>query len=497
MKPFRMRYRSFVAFGMAMFFLFGAKPKMFAQDYTHPRKMHLPPSEFQRPDPEQFRVTLKNGLVAYIAEEHRMPLATIVAFVRAGWADAKKPGAAHVLKQVLLQGGSNELSNEAFKKKLQELAADFHVKMGPEITEVSFNVPAEDARQGLEMLFNLLTQPDLSDETIQAQISKIEEKLTPSKAEDGESGPVLHEGSLNSAVERFNDLLFSDHSYAKELGHADYERLTAADIRRFRQSYFVPGNVVLAFSGDFDANQAEAKLQANFETWQATKVPKARKPAKLNSLQTRRIHTYPVDKLQAWVVLGHELPVVPTKNQAALEVMNYILGGGHFDTRLFRETRDKRGLTNDASGFLEPNWFGAGTYTFRTYGRPEVVNLLVELMLHEIERIRSEPVTEQELFVAKNALAEGVFQMQFENGHATARTFAKEWLRYRNHQATGSYVERIRRVVAKDILNAAKKYLHPERMQMVLVGPIEKVRSASFPEGDMRLEDFGEIIAGK
>ncbi len=87
--------------------------------------------------------------------------------------------------------------------------------------------------------------------------------------------------------------------------------------------------------------------------------------------------------------------------------------------------------------------------------------------------------------------------MGFENGHTTALRFAEEWLRYGNHRNTETYVERIRAVTTQDVLAAAKKYLYPERMQMVLMGPIDEVQTSTFPEGELRLEDFGPMVAGK
>ena len=154
----------------------------------------------------------------------------------------------------------------------------------------------------------------------------------------------------------------------------------------------------------------------------------------------------------------------------ALQVMNYILGGGHFDTRLFREARDKRGLTNDASGFLEFNIRGPGTYTFRTYGRHDVAQQLIDLTLAEIERIRSELVSEEELLVAKGALTEGEFAMKFADGHTVARTFAQELARYGTLQHLFGYVRRVRSVSREDVRRAARRYLHPERMAVVIVG---------------------------
>ena len=94
-------------------------------------------------------------------------------------------------------------------------------------------------------------------------------------------------------------------------------------------------------------------------------------------------------------------------------------------------------------------------------------------MLDEIFRIRDEEVSAEELFVAVGALTEGTFQTQYLDGYSAARNFALEYLRYRNHERSASYVDRIRAVTEKNVLAAARKYLRPDEMHVVLVGEAE------------------------
>jgi hypothetical protein len=87
-------------------------------------------------------------------------------------------------------------------------------------------------------------------------------------------------------------------------------------------------------------------------------------PSRNKSLRVNRngaeLHHFRSKNLQSWLVIGHDLPLVPVEEQAALEVMNYIIGAERVKTRLMVETRYKYGYTNDASGFLEDQWYGPG-----------------------------------------------------------------------------------------------------------------------------------------
>ena len=92
-----------------------------AQDYTHPRQMDLPESGFERPNPNDYRLTLENGLVAYVVEDHRVPLATITAFIGAGTAADEKPGAAETLAQTIRSGGASGIDTKDFQVKLDNI----------------------------------------------------------------------------------------------------------------------------------------------------------------------------------------------------------------------------------------------------------------------------------------------------------------------------------------------------------------------------------------
>jgi hypothetical protein len=91
-------------------------------------------------------------------------------------------------------------------------------------------------------------------------------------------------------------------------------------------------------------------------------------------------------------------------------------------------------------------------------------------MMGQIIRTRSEEVSDHELFVAIGALADGSFPVRYLDGCALTRNFALERLRYGNHDRSASYAQRIRAVSKEDVLNAARKYLRPDEMQVILVG---------------------------
>ena len=271
------------------------------------------------------------------------------------------------------------------------------------------------------------------------------------------------------AVSKFHDIILKGNILGKKLLSSDFEDLSTKDVESFHTTYVVAGNMTIAVSGDINEKGIRKKLKAQFSSLINKTSPNRRNVPKVKR-QKKQYHYFPADKLQTWVVIGHPLAPVAFKDETAFEVMNYILAGGHFWTRMFIETRDKYGLTNDASGYIEDQWDGSGSYSFHSSSRHDVTKQLYDNIMSVIYEIQKESVSDEELMIAHNALADGVYEMKFKDGNATARSFAIEKLRYGNHKHSKSYPVRVRSVTKKDVLRVANEYMHPDAFQVIIVG---------------------------
>jgi predicted Zn-dependent peptidase len=432
------------------------------QELPHPREMGFTQLQFQIPDTAQFEFRLDNGLTGFAVQDMRVPLIQFSAFVRAGKGDGQKQGVAEALA-MFFQSGPCWMGPNRFREALDRLAGELSIVMEANMTEITLNVPADDAREALRIFSGIVRAPCIEQERLEEFLRRGVSDPTPPV--DG----TVDNGSLDLAVELFNRRLFDSHPYGDVVTAEDAAAITLEDVEDFHREFFNPANLVLAVSGAWDATEMLREVDLRFADWEPRRAPPRASGPDIET-PPRATYRYHSDKLQTWIVIGHELPRVDPEELPALEVMNYILGGGHFDTRLFREARDRRGLTNDASGFLEVNPRGPGSYTFRTYGRHEVAQQLIDLLFAEIERMRNELVSEEELEVAHGALTEGAFSMQFTSGTALARTFAVELVRYGSFEHLYNYVRRVRSVSREDVRRAARRYLHPDRMAVVVVG---------------------------
>jgi zinc protease len=302
-----------------------------------------------------------------------VPLVTVSAFVRVGYADGMFRPTSRAASSRRCAPGPASLAPGEFAAELERMAAEWRVAMGPELTELSTRRAGRGRWQAIELLVSTLRAPRLAALPAGRPPSALR-----SAAATGESGSVLYEGSLQLAVDLFHEWLLGATPYGGLAPNAaPISRACAASTTRT----FGPADTVFAIAGDIDAADARARSTDALGGWSGGRAPEPPNGTAARRSAEREIRVYDTDKLQGWVVMGHELPPVPERDRAALDVMNYILGGGHFDTRLFRELRDKRGLANTGGGFPEANLHGPGSYTFRTYGRPEAITQLIALTL--------------------------------------------------------------------------------------------------------------------
>ena len=450
-----------------------------AQDYTHPRDMGLPDAGFVRPDPGRLRLELDNDLVAYVAVDGRAPLVTFTAFVAAGSAHGG-PGEAAAVGAAIRRGPAS-MPDRDFQTALREMAATYTVTVGREETEITLDVPAADGWAALELLSAVLQKPAFG-----APVGGDAGRTSQAEGIDWAS-------SIAGAIAAFESRLYQDHAFGRVASRPETEAALGGGAQRFHERHFVPGNVTLAVAGDFDETEARRRTADAFSGWRGGDRPDPVTFPAVTTSEPRRVLTAKADKLQGWIVIGHELPIVPREDQAALEVMDYILGAYHLDSRLFRNSRELRGLTNDNSSFLQPGVRGPGSYTFQTYGRPEAVRLLVDVTFQELEKIREGRASEDELFVAKGALVDGLHATKYTTGLDAARSYALEWLREGSHDWSAGYPDRIGEVTLAQVREAARKYIHPDRMIVSVVGPLDEIRASPMIESEPQLEAWGRL----
>jgi zinc protease len=378
-------------------------------------------------------------------------------------------------------GGTAKRTPQEFDERADFLAAQIGSSSGDTGARVSLNVLSTALDEGLDLLFEMLRAPRFDDERLAVEKGKILEAMK--QRNDDASDIQAREWSW---------LMYGrDHFSSRRSTAAELESITRADLADFHRRTYGPERMVIAVSGDVDPKAIVANLTKRLQGWKAAEaVPWP--PRKPEFTPVPGLYHVEKEIPQGKVSIGHRsFQVTDWTNPdlAALEMMNDILGGSGFTSRLVKRIRSDEGLAYGASsnigfGVFWPTVFGMGYAS-----KNPTVAYAMEILLEEVEKIRREPVTAEELAVAKSSAID-TFPRAFESAAQIAGTFANDDLIGRPHSYWKGYRERIGAVTAERVLDVARRYLKPEELVTLVVGKWEEIAPGD-PQGRAKMEQFG------
>ena len=447
-----------------------------------PEKLSFPPLSYTPPAPEKFRVTLKSGPVAYVVPDRELPLVNIVVYTHTGQyvEPAGKEGLAELTGYLLARGGTKSKTAEALEERLAFLAAQLNSGIGENQGSVSLNLLAKDLDEGLGILREVLTAPRFQDDKIalrkQQMLQGMKERNDDSAAIEGRE-------------EEF--LAFGEHFWANRYSTAaSVNSLTRADLEQFHQQWFHPDNFVVAVSGDFDRDQMIQKLDTLFSDWPF----KGETPPPIPTNTTfAATGVFLVDKDVNQGRVAMMLPGIVRENPDyfAVTVMNDILGGGGFTSRIMSRVRSDEGLAYDAHSSFPGGVYYPLTFTAGFQSKSRTVAYAASLVLDEMKKMAAAPVTESELDVSKHGFVDR-FPRMFATKAQVANAFAQDEFtgRYARHpDFWRTYRKRMEAISRDDVLRVAKQYLTPDKLVMLVVGQKSQIL-LGVPDHPVKLADL-------
>ena len=248
--------------------------------------------------------------------------------------------------------------------------------------------------------------------------------------------------------------------------------LDAEQARAFYGEVFVPGNAVLFAVGDLDPKEVMTQVEAAFGSWEPGPVP-AVGPAPPSAVERQVVVVDRPDLGQAQMVIGHAGITRVEERRIPVQVMNTVLGSAGFSSRLMGKIRAEEGLTygirSQYASRRQPGPFVVASFT-----RVPKVSELVRLSLAELERIRTEPPSAQEVADSKSLLA-GRFALSLETSSAVLGSLVDLELYGLPADSLDTYRGRIRALTEADVAAAARDFVRPSEAVIVLVGPAEAI----------------------
>jgi len=405
------------------------------------------------------REVLPNGLVWLFSEQRSVPLVAVNLLIKAGaLRDPRgKEGLAH-LTALLLTQGTKRRSATQMAQELDFLGARFSAGAEEDYAMVSLTVLKKDLGAALDLMADAVLNPTFPQEEVRRKVSQLLGSF-----ETDEDEPMV------MARRAFDQRLYGVHPYAfpPKGTPQGLASLRPQHLAEFHRTLYRPNNAILSVVGDISREEARDWVLKYFGRWAAGKIPELTLPPlpPLTQPETRVI-----DKkiTQANIIWGHLGLTRQNPDFYAFQVMNYILGGGGFASRLMDTVREERGLAYSVGSTFEPG-LEPGPFYISLETKTENAAEAVALILREVERLRTEPVSDTELADAKSYLI-GSFPRRLDATGKRAALMAYVEFYGLGLDYPRRYPELISRVTAADVQRVAKQYLHPERYLLVVAG---------------------------
>jgi zinc protease len=426
------------------------------------------------------RAELANGLELVVFEDARLPAVSLGLAVRRGAAQESlaEAGLAGFTAELMTRGAGGRKALE-LAKVVDDLGAGLDANAGWDSITVTAAGLSRDADTLFAVLADVVRRPRFDAD----EAAKVKRELLA-----GLEGRKDDPATLARIA--FARALYDGHRFGlpAEGAPESVARLDAEAARAFHARVFTAGNAILFATGDVRFADVRARAEAAFGDWprgEAEAVP-APPPAVVPAGRKVVVVDRP-DLAQAQIAIGHEGIARSEAERVPVLLMNEIVGGGEFSSRLMARVRAEAGLTYGVYGAFAMRR-APGPYLVSTFTRVPETRRAIDLVLAELERAKAAGVTEGELADVQR-LATGSFVLGLETSADVTESLVDLDVQGLPQDALDTYRARVMATTLDDANRAARERLHPERAAIVVVGPAAELAPA--------LEGLGPVTVEK
>lgn len=430
-----------------------------------PDELKFQPIAYEPPRAADHRAVLRNGMVVFIVEDPTLPLVNVSVTVRTGsyLEPEGKQGLAAFTGAQIRRGGTKSLTAEQLDEKLDFLAAQAATAIGDTAGTASLNCLSDNLDQSLAVFVEMLRFPRFQEDRL--ALAK-EQTLQEMKKRNDDSADIerYEWGALLSGEKHFTNRWTTE---------ASVKSISRDEMAAFHRKYFQPAGMILAVAGSFKRAEMLRKLENAFAGWPSTRMAVPPPPGEI-SPAAPGLYRMQKEVNQGRVSIG--LPTVKRDHPDvyALEVMNEILGGSGFTSRITRTVRSNEGLAYSAGSALTLGVWSPGRFRAAFQSKSRTVPFAAELVVAEIKKMRDALVTDDELTTIKENLI-ATFPSQFASKAQTVAIFASDEYTKRDPAYWQTYRDRIRAVTPADVQRVAREHLTPEKMIALVIGDQKEI----------------------
>ncbi len=437
-------------------------PDSVAATPRHYSELEFPPlPEVQLPDYDQFQ--LENGLRVYLIEDHELPLVSGVALVNTGsrLEPIDKVGLAGMTGALMRSGGTQSHPPESLNRELEQKAASIEASIDTTRGTVRFDALSADLETVFDLFVEVLRQPAFDPDQL-------------ALAKNQARGQIARRNDepRDIAQREFQKLIYGEGSpYARTMEYETVAAIERQDLQQFYQQSVQPDRLILGLVGDFERGNMRALIEQKLGDWQASgsSFPDLSEELRQPS-QAQTSGVFLVDRpelTQSYVELGHLGGVRNNPDYPILGVMNNVLSG--FGGRLFNQVRSRQGLAYSVYGVWATQYDYPGVFRAGGQTRSEATVPFIESVRGEIERIRREPITADELQLAKDSTLNSFVFNFASRAQTLSRLLTYDYYDYPS-DFLFRYQDRVKATTVEDVLRVAQTYLNPEQLVTLVVG---------------------------
>ncbi len=422
------------------------------------------------------RAELANGLLVLVLEDRRLPRVSIsLSFPRGeGMLDREQAGLASFTAELMKRGAGDRDALE-LAEYVDQIGASLQAGAGWDSLEVGVAGLSRDLDRLLEILSDVVLRPRF--DVAEAEKAR-GQRLAALERAKADPGTLM---SWYMARTLYAGHRFEDPASGTPESVAS---LDAASARAFHARTLVPRGAVLSVAGDVSAQDFLARAEAAFGSWSGGDPPALGQPPSRPAPPERRVVIVNrPDQVQARIAIAHDGIERTAPDRLPTFLMNSVMGGSGFSSRMMQSLRAEAGLTYGVYSHFALRRH-SGPFVASTSTRVEEADRAITLMLAELERARSQPPSEAELAAARSLMV-GRFSLGLESSSAVLSSLVDLEIYDLPRDSLDTYRTRVRAVTREECAQAALDHLHPDRAAIVLVGPAETLRP--------KLERFGPV----
>jgi len=392
------------------------------------------------------RTQLPNGLTVLVRENPEAPVVAYSLMVRMGTRTETpdNAGISNLLQQMLVRG-TEKLDGEQIAEAADRMGGGIDAYGDADYSEITATALSRNWQEMLDLVGDCVLRPTLPDGTIQA----VRNFLVRQIRNRGDK-------PFDVAADRMRAALFGANPYAWDpLGRREsVEKLDRSALIAYYRRYYVPGQLVLAVSGDVKNAEVVARVQQIFGTMAPGQVPMPPVPAPPAMAASREAVVVP--GAQAQIFMGALAPALTDPDHAPLKVLTALLGGG-MASRFFSELRDQQALAYTTLA-LYPSRVDTSAFVSILGTAPDNVPKAEPALAQQLERVRNQAATEEEVAVAR-AYVVGSQAMDRRTNARQAWYLAFYEIAGVGYEFLDRYAEAVRKVSPADVQRVAQKYL--------------------------------------